>query len=770
MKPADKDSARRRADRPNVFLMTNSFETGGSERQFVELANSLGRSSFLPQIGCIAKRGALLNGFGREALEFPLGGNLYGLRSMQARWRLSRHLRHSQTAIAQAFDFYTNLTLIPAARMAGIPVVIGSQRQLGDLLTPAKRRAQLAVFRWCDRVVCNSQAAADRLQNTGFPEKQIVVIGNGLSPGNFAVIAPALPVSPSLLRVGMIARMNTLAKNHAGFLRAAGYINKRFPETEFILVGDGPLRPDLEQQAVDLGIAHRVRFLGDRQDIPAILASLDISVLPSLSESLSNAIIESMAAGLAVVATNVGENPQLLQHDRGVLVAPNDDDALASAIERLLNNAAMRVEFGHNARRFAEANFTIANVCKRYEDLYSELLDRKGLSQGFRTLRSCRAGREARRLRVAIVAASPRYVGGQSVQASSLLDNWRSDSNVEATFIPIDPPLPFGIKWTESVPVLRTLMREPFYLAALWRGLKDTDVAHVFSASYWSFLIAPMPAWWVARVRGSKALIHYHSGEARDHLRRFRSARPILAKADRLVVPSPFLVSVFREYGLKAEAVPNVVNLEQFSFRIRKPLQPRLLCTRGFHPYYRLDLVVQAFAEVQREFPEAQIMLVGVGPTEQEVRKLVERLKLKAVTFTGNVSRQRIARAYDAADIFINASSLDNMPVSILEAFAAGTPVVSTAPEGMRYLVEHERTGLLSEPGDFHALAGNVIRVLRDPGLASHLASNAYEQSKHYDWAEVRGQWLQIYSSLSNASGRNHERLVACSGTIKKVS
>jgi glycosyltransferase involved in cell wall biosynthesis len=232
-------------------------------------------------------------------------------------------------------------------------------------------------------------------------------------------------------------------------------------------------------------------------------------------------------------------------------------------------------------------------------------------------------------------------------------------------------------------------------------------------------------------------------------LDRSPTSRTILAKADRLVVPSEFLVAVFREFGLTAQAVPNVVDVTQFRFRQRNPLRPRLLCTRGFHPYYCVDLLVQAFAEVQRELSEAQLSLVGTGPLEKEIRDLVEQRKLTGVVFSGAVSREQVARFYDAADIFVNASSLDNMPVSILEAFAAGTPVVSTAPEGIRYLVEHERTGLLSEPGDGRALAENVMRLLRDPELAGRLASNAYEQAKQYRWAEVRGQWLQIYRSLA---------------------
>jgi len=123
-------------------------------------------------------------------------------------------------------------------------------------------------------------------------------------------------------------------------------------------------------------------------------------------------------------------------------------------------------------------------------------------------------------------------------------------------------------------------------------------------------------------------------------------------------------------------------------------------------------------------------------------------MNLSGIHFTGVASREEIGRFYDQADIFINASRLDNMPVSILEAFACGTPVVSTAAESIPYLVEHERTGLLSDVGDAPALAQNVIRLLRDPDLAARLASNAYSQSQAYRWPNVRKQWLDTYTSL----------------------
>ena len=140
------------------------------------------------------------------------------------------------------------------------------------------------------------------------------------------------------------------------------------------------------------------------------------------------------------------------------------------------------------------------------------------------------------------------------------------------------------------------------------------------------------------------------------------------------------------------------------------------------------------------------------APVGSEIRALVANLKLSGVNFVGVASRQEIGRFYDQADIFINASYLDNMPVSVIEAFAAGTPVVTTAPESMRYLVDHERTGLLSKPHDPSALAKNAIRLLCDPVLASRLISNAYQESNRYCWTAVREQWLNVYRSLAQES------------------
>jgi L-malate glycosyltransferase len=364
------------ADPIRLFLMINSFETGGSERQFAVLARNLTLPQFQTHLGCIMRYGPLASNF-PDTPEFSLGGSLYKWQSLRTRLNLSRHLRQHHVQVAHAFDFYANLTLIPAAKLARVPVVIGSHRQLGDLMTPAQFRAQAAAFRWCDAVVCNSQAAADRLFATGLAPNKIAIIGNALPAEAFTEVPALLPKRPGVLRVGMVARMNHRYKNHSGFLRIAARIHERMPHIEFLLAGDGPLRQELEKEAESLGLGASAIFLGDRQDMPAVLASMDVAVLTSDSESLSNVIIEALAAGMPAVAYDVGGNSELLNQQRGALIPAGNEALFADTVEKLLANSALCEQQGRNARQFAQENFSLDRIRQRYVELYVTLLQKK---------------------------------------------------------------------------------------------------------------------------------------------------------------------------------------------------------------------------------------------------------------------------------------------------------------------------------------------------------------------------------------------------------
>lgn len=352
--------------------MTNTLEVGGSERQFALLAESLNRERFEVQAACLKRIGGLIERVGAIS-EFPVGGKLIGLRAQRSQLEIMRALRQAGIAVAHAFDFYTNMMLIPAARMAGIPVV-GSHRQIGDLLGQRKFQAQRWVFRLCDRVVCNSRAAGESLISAGLPGKKIEVIPNALSEDAFAEAAPALPPKPGVVRVGMIARMNDTVKNHPALLKAAAELIEQGAPVEFVLVGDGPLRTELERMAGQLGISDKVLFLGERHDIPAILASLQVTVLLSSSESLSNVILESMAAGVPVIATAVGGTPELVKPgETGMLIPANDGGKVLEALRYLVSDAHARSQYGARSKQFARANFHVEQVTRRFEQLYLSL-------------------------------------------------------------------------------------------------------------------------------------------------------------------------------------------------------------------------------------------------------------------------------------------------------------------------------------------------------------------------------------------------------------
>jgi len=365
---------------PGVFLMTNSLETGGTERQFAALARALDRNKFCISLGCLKREGPFLEKLDGMA-EFSPRGSLVKWGSQRARLSLARHLRDQQISLAHSFDFYSNLMLVPAARLARVPVILCSFRQLGDLLSPMQFRAQSTVFRLCDRVICNSEAVCERLRGAGLPPRKLMVIPNGLTDEFFVAVPPALPCNDKILTIGMISRMNHASKRHDAFLRMAALLAPRFPELRFILVGDGPLRPGLEQLAGSLGLSSRVLFMGDRRDMPAVWASLDVSVLPSQSESLSNVILESMAAGVPVVATCVGGNRELIRHgETGLLVPDSDEGHLAAALELFLARPDLRRLCACQAQATARAKHSMRGVAERYQELYRKLLAEKGWS------------------------------------------------------------------------------------------------------------------------------------------------------------------------------------------------------------------------------------------------------------------------------------------------------------------------------------------------------------------------------------------------------
>jgi len=351
-------------------------------------------------------------------------------------------------------------------------------------------------------------------------------------------------------------------------------------------------------------------------------------------------------------------------------------------------------------------------------------------------------------IRVAIVAPSMRILGGQSVQAQRLLDGWRDDEDIEAWLVPHNPVPPAPLRPLLNVKYLRTVVTQLCYWPLLLRELRRADVVHIFSASYWSFVLSPLPAVLVAKAYRKPVLFNYHSGEAPDHLRRSFIAAAVLRAVERNVVPSTFLRDVFEGHGIRAEVIPNVADLDRFSYRIRDPLRPRVVSTRNFEAHYNVACTLRAFARLQTRFPDATLTLVGAGPEERALRSQVASLGLRNVTFAGRVAPAEMPRYYADADIYVQTPAIDNMPVSVLEAFASGLPVVSTDVGGVPGMLRDGVHGLLAPDDDDASIADHMIALLENPDEARQLASAALETCRRYVWPVVREQWLAAYRQL----------------------
>jgi glycosyltransferase involved in cell wall biosynthesis len=363
---------------------------GGTENQFMTLSRSLNCRRFSVDLACLRRVGPFVaeaEEHGLRLCEYPIDTfRSVGAVAQQA--RLATHIVQRRIEIVHTYSFYGNVFAIPPSRLAGVPVVIASIRDRGPYLTPMQTRVQRYVCRLATRVLVNANAVRDWLLEQGYDPARIVVIRNGVdlgrfdAPGDPDAIRRELGLVPGVPLVTVVSRLNHL-KGLEDFLRAAARLAARFPTAQFLVVGEAG-EPDVEYSTVltrlaeRLGIGGRVRFTGLRSDVPTVLASSTVSVMPSLDEALSNVVLESMAAGVPTVATRVGGTPEAIADGvTGLLVPPGDATAMAEALARVLEDPGLADALGRAARRRIEEGFSVDRMVEATEQLYVDLLAEK---------------------------------------------------------------------------------------------------------------------------------------------------------------------------------------------------------------------------------------------------------------------------------------------------------------------------------------------------------------------------------------------------------
>ncbi|HUE85078.1 MAG TPA: glycosyltransferase [Vicinamibacterales bacterium] len=359
-----------------VMHVVFSLQPGGMEHGVVKLANGLDPSQIASAI-CSTTPGGALRPLVSAAVP------VYELRRRAGNdpsliWQLYRVFRRARPHIVHTHAWGTLIEGLIAARLARVPVVIH-----GEHGTLQSRSYQLRVQRqaWSrvDRVLAVSSRLAEKLAaGTGFPLERIQVIRNGVDLSRFGSInreeaRRALGIEQGSVVIGTAGRLVPV-KDHATLLDALAILAAQGLRFQALIAGEGPLHGDLDARAGALGIADRVRFLGHRPDIERVFAALDVFVLSSSSEGLSNTILEAMASGVPVVATRVGGADELVEDGRsGFLVAPRAPIALAAGLQRFVAGRELRSAAGAAGRQRALTSFGIDRMLEDYRNLYCEL-------------------------------------------------------------------------------------------------------------------------------------------------------------------------------------------------------------------------------------------------------------------------------------------------------------------------------------------------------------------------------------------------------------
>jgi glycosyltransferase involved in cell wall biosynthesis len=352
-------------------------------------------------------------------------------------------------------------------------------------------------------------------------------------------------------------------------------------------------------------------------------------------------------------------------------------------------------------------------------------------------------------LRIGLIGPLPPPFGGMANQTQQLAE-LLATGGAHVTVVPVNAP--YTPAWIGGVPWVRALFRFMPYLSTLWRAAGRSDVFHIMANSGWSWHLFAAPAVWVARHRGVAVVVNYRGGEAAEFLRGSgRVVRFTLRRACALLVPSGFLQEVFLRHQMQAEILPNIVDLSRFHPREGAPVAgiggaPHLVVARNLEALYSNETAISAFALVRARFPCARLSIAGSGPEALRLRQMVGALGLDgAVHFCGRLDRDAMAALYRSADLVLNPSLADNMPNSLLEAWASGVPVVSTNVGGIPYLARDGVTASLVPPADPRAMAQAIISLLTDDAVWRSRAQAGLEESKRYTWAQVQPVLMEAY-------------------------
>jgi L-malate glycosyltransferase len=376
--------------KPVVLQLIDSFHQGGSERQALQLTRLLHDSGrFSVRLASLNPDGVLRSEIDDlqigEIPAFPLT-SFYNPAALSQMRSFSRYLRTNQVQVLHTHDFYTNIFGMFAGAVARVPVRVASMRETGGMRTQKQKRLQRLAYSLAHQVIGNSESVRAELIRQGVPASKTSVIYNGIDVDRVTTSASAtraesfarISLSPALAGnhffVTIVANMRHEVKDYPMFLRAARRVRDAVPNAEFLLAGEGELMPSLQNLARELGLEDCTHFLGRCEFLADLLSISDVCVLSSLAEGFSNSILEYMAAGRPVVATDVGgAREAIVEGVTGYVIPAGDERMMAERIIELASKPDA-LDMGAAGRKVVAEKFSLEAQLTRTEELYDRLL------------------------------------------------------------------------------------------------------------------------------------------------------------------------------------------------------------------------------------------------------------------------------------------------------------------------------------------------------------------------------------------------------------
>lgn len=732
----------------NVMYVVDKLPLGGAEKVTYDLVLHLSPDLFKVSVCCLESEGELGKELKKQGIEIITLLSKKGT-DLFLPLRLARLFRKLNVKIVHAHNSTAFKHAAIAAKIVGVPVII--QTRHGDEL--ARKSGwriilQNKLTRLADKIVCICEGFRQKLiHNKSVDKDKLVVIHNGI---NVSFIEKnKIGRNQKRIMLGLNADDCVIVnvanirveKGQEILIRAFKQVADKEPKAKLLIVGsatDAQLTRALKDLTQGLGLAESVIFLGKREDVSEILSASDIFVLSSLTEGLPISVLEAMAAGIPVVATDVGGIREIIEDGKnGILVPSNSEDKLSAAIVSLLNDKNKAQGLSREGRETVANFFSLEKMIQGYENLYLSLIKEK-----------------ARNKKILVVGMIPPPIGGMSVYVQEMLNSGLKD---RYQFLHFD----ISKKTTANRSLITGIFYQ-FYLIfkfIITLAVKNPQIVHIHTCSYFTFWQNTVDVIIAKYIFRRKVILHIHGASfdrfylSSSRIKKY-ALKTILKSTDQIIALSEYWREFF-EHTVGLENVITVFNgISTSNYQTHYSARWNGMAHGDINILFVGEIGVRkGVFDIEKTVPlisqktnDFLFTLAGKAPNQYQAKQ-----ENRHMQYVGEIAGERKYRYYQNADIFVLPSYAENLPLVILEAMASGLPVVATSVGGIPEIIKDGENGFLIQPGDYRGLAEKITYLIEHPDARKEMGRRNRELAiKQYDFSRVVDDLDRIYQSLIN--------------------